>query len=146
MAAVQSCELEREAVHDLIEALRGGYGIMLAAAALYQGACRSIRSYAVAWPRLCALAPLPYSLSGCRGGPSAPAHRIANTEYDRRAYINNLKHVTLCHQDASARLAPMPERCHTTKHRAAARGSQTCRSTRPHDRVDEEVEAAARIA
>ena len=74
MAAVQSCELEREAVHDLIEALRGGYGIMLAAAALYQGACRSIRSYAVEWPRLCALAPAHarrpcrYSLSGARGG------------------------------------------------------------------------------
>lgn len=99
-------------MHDLIEALRGGYGIMLAAAALYQGACRSIRSYAVAWPRLCALvSPLPCrsSLSGCRGrGPSAP-------EYDRVKTIN----MALCHQDATCERAIGPERGHTTKHRGA---------------------------
>jgi hypothetical protein len=61
-------------VHDLIEALRGGYGIMLAAAALYQGACRSIHSFAysgLAGRGCAALAPAVLSL--------VPRRRAHNT-------------------------------------------------------------------
>ena len=112
-------------MHDLIEALRGGYGIMLAAAALYQGACRSIHSFAQ-WPGragLCCSRP-------CRTLSGAAAE---SAQYDR------VKH-GMCHQDASARLAPNDATRQSTR---GGSGLANLPVDPAAPGVDEEVEAAA---